>query len=125
MNLIEIFTILIVHWISDFCLQTDKMAKGKSNNMFDLLDHTVTYSVLWIIPIWLLFKYNDRTCITSHNVPIFIGITFIFHTITDFITSRINSRLWKEGKIHGFFISIGFDQLLHYSQLFITYQLLK
>jgi hypothetical protein len=51
-------------------------------------------------------------------------ITFIFHTITDYFTSRLNSKLWKKGDVHNFFVSIGFDQVLHYVQLFLTYKLL-
>lgn len=52
-------------------------------------------------------------------------ITFIAHTITDYFTSRLNSKLWSEGKVHNFFVSVGFDQVLHYVQLFTTYYLLK
>lgn len=33
MNLIEIFSIIIIHWFADFVLQTDKQAKGKSKNL--------------------------------------------------------------------------------------------
>ena len=81
-------------------------------------------------------------------IVIFAGITFICHTITDYFTSRLNSKLWakatywgsdemkrlypidcpenKHGKyVHNFFVSIGFDQVLHYIQLFLTYSLLK
>ena len=51
-------------------------------------------------------------------------ITFITHTITDYFTSRLNSRLWAKGDVHNFFVSVGFDQVLHYVQLFLTYQIL-
>jgi hypothetical protein len=56
---------------------------------------------------------------------LFVLITFIAHTITDYFTSRLNSKLWQQGKVHNFFISVGFDQVLHYIQLFTTYYLLK
>jgi len=55
---------------------------------------------------------------------LFFLITFVAHTITDYFTSRLNSKLWAEGKVHWFFVSIGFDQILHYIQLFSTYQIL-
>jgi len=29
-----------------------------------------------------------------------------------------------KGDVHNFFLSIGFDQVLHYVQLFVTYQIL-
>ena len=125
MNLIEIFTIIIIHWIADFVLQNDKQAKGKSKNWGDLLDHTSTYSVFWATPIIFIFGNGHSTAwYTLHSLA-FVGVTFIAHTITDYFTSRLNSKLWAKGDTHNFFVSIGFDQVLHYIQLFTTYYLLK
>jgi hypothetical protein len=55
----------------------------------------------------------------------FSTLTFIFHWSTDYVTSRLNSKLWAKGDVHNFFVSVGFDQVLHYAQLFLTYYLLK
>jgi len=120
MNLIEIFSILLIHWFADFVLQTDKQAKGKSKNWSDLLSHTFYYSLCWLIigiglSGWLGIK----------EVVLFSTITFIAHTITDYFTSRLNAKLWAKGDVHNFFVSVGFDQFLHYLQLFLTYNLLK
>jgi hypothetical protein len=115
-TLTEIFAILIIHWFADFVLQTDKQAKGKSKNWGDLLMHTGNYSVIWLLI--GSFIFNDI------NVVYFSIITFIAHTITDYFTSRLNSKLWAKGDVHNFFVSIGFDQVLHYIQLFTTYYLL-
>jgi hypothetical protein len=130
LNLIEIFSILIIHFIGDFVLQTDKQAKGKSKNWGDLLSHTLTYSGFWLFigTMWSIssniythFNYLfDWWIVWKFSI-----ITFIFHTITDYFTSRLNSKLWTKGDVHNFFVSIGFDQILHYVQLFLTYQLLK
>ena len=49
MNLIEIFSIIGIHWLADFVLQTDKQAKGKSKNWSDLLSHTWSYMMCWFI----------------------------------------------------------------------------
>ena len=117
MNLYEILGILFIHWFADFVLQTDKQAKGKSKNWSDLLAHTVTYSLVW----WLIGLFHFK----FELVMAFTATTFIFHTAQDYVTSRINSRLRVKGDVHNFFVSIGFDQWLHYAQLFITYQLLK
>ena len=135
MNLIEIFSILIIHWFADFVMQTDKQAKGKSKNWKDLLSHTGIYSFVWFLvglAIYLQnFKPYAEIPITKEFeklIPLgllFVLITFIAHTITDYFTSRLNSKLWSEGKVHYFFVSIGFDQILHYVQLFTTYYLLK
>ena len=108
-----IFGIIILHWIADFIMQTDKEAQNKSTSFKWLLSHTVRYSVIWMaagIPIFGV-KY----------AVLFGVITFITHTLTDFITSKITKYFWEKEKVHNFFIVIGFDQVLHYIQLFLTY----
>lgn len=119
MNLIEIFSIIIMHWIADFVFQTDKQAKGKSNNWSDLLSHTTTYSIIWIVPVLAICALSN-----SFIILWFIPITFVAHTITDYFTSRLNGKLWADGKVYYFFVAIGFDQILHYVQLFLTYYFL-
>lgn len=116
MNLIEIFSIILIHWFADFVLQTDKQAKGKSKNWEDLLAHTLTYSMCW----WSMMFF-----LPWFEAAAFVGATFIFHTATDYFTSRLNTKLWNKGDVHNFFVSVGFDQVLHYVQLFTTYWLLK
>jgi membrane-bound acyltransferase YfiQ involved in biofilm formation len=132
LSLIEIFSIIIIHWFADFVLQTRKQAQGKSKNWNDLLAHTFTYSLCWYL---ILFCF--AVCRNHFNGPskedlgwstwmlLFPFITFIAHTATDYFTSRLNSKLWVKGDVHNFFVSVGFDQVLHYIQLFLTYYLLK
>lgn len=95
-TLTEIFSIIIIHFIGDFVLQTDKQAKGKSKNWRDLLSHTSIYSLCWWIIglIYMSFKTQSFP-IKESLVPLFLFvlITFIAHTITDYFTSRLNSRL--------------------------------
>jgi len=127
MTLTTIFSIIIIHFLGDFVLQTDKQAKGKSKNWLDLLEHTGTYVSVFVLPICLLLgKTNPYGTCEWYvlNTLAFAIITFMFHTVTDYFTSRLNSKLWQEGKTHEFFVSIGFDQILHYVQLFTTYYLL-
>lgn len=114
-----IFIILLIHWIADFLCQTDWQAKNKSTSNNALTAHVISYCIPWMIFVsyFLVFKNNG-------SFILFIPITFICHWITDYITSRINTKLYKENKIHYFFVSIGFDQILHYIQLFLTYYIL-
>lgn len=116
-----IFLILITHWIADFVLQTDEDAKGKSTSMRHLLSHTITYSLFFGIVIsgFCLLGGFPLTLALA-----FTSITFVTHTVTDYITSRWNTKLYQGNNIHGFFVSVGYDQLLHYFQLFITFQYL-
>lgn len=112
-----ILVIIVMHWISDFVIQTDKQAKGKSNNWKDLLSHTFNYSAVWLALSILLILVE----VLPLPFILFAPITFVAHTITDYFTSRINSRLWAEGRVHDFFVAVGFDQVLHYTQLFATF----
>jgi hypothetical protein len=57
-------------------------------------------------------------------------LTFLCHFITDYITSRIVKKRFED-KYYGSpipnlgaFTVIGFDQVLHYAQLFLTYYFL-
>jgi len=127
LTLTEIFIILLIHWVADFVLQTDKQAKGKSKNWSDLINHTSNYSICWFLIVILFGVYNSgqTTFWYVTSTLCFVTTTFICHTITDYFTSRLNSKLWAKGDTHNFFVSVGFDQILHYVQLFTTYWLLK
>ena len=123
MSLIEIFSIIFIHFLADFCLQTDVQAKGKSKSWKPLLNHTVSYTICWIP-----FLYFAKWFLNIEGVNLlglFLPITLAAHTITDYFTSRLNKKLWEQGRTHDFFVSVGFDQVLHYVQLFLTYELLK
>lgn len=119
-NIWDVLILLGVHWIGDFVLQPDYLAKNKSHSWKALLEHTAIYSSVFSpIMCGLSSTYNNWMFLW------FIPITFVFHTFTDYYTSRVNAQLYKEGKNHSFFVSIGFDQLLHFAQILLTYQLLK
>jgi hypothetical protein len=117
-NLCIVFGVLFFHWIADFLLQSDWMALNKSKHWDALLSHTAVYSCFWIFP---LFWYSQVYPYAPAKLMLFVPITFVAHTITDYFTSRINSKLWNQKKTHWFFVSIGFDQILHYAQLLLTY----
>lgn len=110
-----IIAILFIHWIADFVLQTEWQAQNKSKEWLPLLAHTSVYSLCWI-PFILIVGNNDLL-----NNLLFVFITWVSHTITDYFTSRINAYLWRKQKVHDFFVSVGFDQFLHYTQLILTY----
>jgi len=102
-----IIMLIWMHFVADFVLQSDSMAKNKSTSNKWLGLHIFVYSIPFIYFGWLFAIVNG-----------------IAHFITDYITSRITSRLWKAGKVHYFFVVIGFDQAVHITTLFVTYGLL-
>ena len=134
MSLIEILSIIIIHWIADFIFQDEKWALGKSKNGLDLIKHTLTYSIIWCIigyVIAITLDTSDERALYMIKTILFFCITLFFHTITDYFTSRIVSKKFKNNQLgsaipnFGVFTIIGFDQVLHYIQLFLTYYLLK
>lgn len=112
------------HWFADFVLQTHEQAVNKSKSFSYLLDHTVTYSVSWWAPMTIIFWWHSNFIFGIWLGMLFMIITFLLHTLTDYFTSKLNARLWKEERTHDFFVAVGFDQVLHYIQLFVTYKIL-
>lgn len=132
--MIDITTILIiifVHWVADFIMQDERWALGKSKNWFDLLSHTVTYSLIWVFPMYWLFSFTKPPAYAILATLGFVYVTFVCHTLTDYVTSRIVRKKFAAKEYgspipnFGGFTVIGFDQVLHYIQLFTTYYLLK
>lgn len=114
------FAIIFIHWFADFVLQTDEQAKQKSSSNKMLTAHVGSYSYVWLVMSFIWFSTYQNP-----KVLLFAPITFVCHWITDYFTSRLNTKLWKAGKVHNFFVSVGFDQVLHYAQLFLTFWLLN
>ncbi len=116
--------ILVVHWLADFVLQTDEQAKNKSKSLVALFSHTIGYSILWIPALLVWAGAIGYELISMLPIFIFTFITFVAHTTTDYFTSRLNAKLWQQNRVHAFFVSVGFDQVLHYVQLLFTYHYL-
>lgn len=121
--------IIFTHYVSDFIMQDEKWALGKSKNWGDLITHTVTYSMVWY-PILFLLKGIGVIESVPGMISLFVIITFLAHTVTDYFTSRWVSKKFTKGYLgsaipnFGAFSSIGFDQVLHYLQLWFTFKLL-
>ena len=115
--------LMFFHWIADFILQTEHMAKRKSVSNYYLGYHVVIYTTASMILWLLLFTILGRYYSILGYILAYLTM-FILHFSTDYVTSRITSRLHKENKIHNFFVVIGLDQWLHYVQIYITYIIL-
>lgn len=125
-------SVLVVHFIADFLLQSDWMAVNKSKSNAALTAHVTVYAACFLV-----FGIH------------FAAVTFYLHWITDYFTSRWTSKLWffkyvcsycgepwdthdcgkvdgpfwtyVHSKRHWFFVVIGLDQLIHFFTLAVTY----
>lgn len=125
MNTLTILFIIVAHWYSDFVKQTDFQAINKSSSNVALTSHVfdyATYMSLFILIYQLILVGLSITLMWK--LMAFQAITFVAHFVTDYFTSRRNAKLWQAGKRHEFFVNVGLDQVLHYTQLFLTYNLL-
>ncbi len=95
--------LIFIHWFADFCLQTDKVAQGKSKSNLVLLQHVSIYSAPMLIFGWK-----------------FALVNLVLHFITDWFSSRATSYLWQKGDRHNFFVVIGLDQAIHMTCLVVT-----
>lgn len=107
-SLSNIIMLALLHFIADFVLQSDEVAKNKSKSNKVLLQHITIYSIPFMIFI----------------SPLYGLINGLIHGIVDYITSRWTSKLWAKGDTHNFFVVIGFDQLLHMTTLYVTFVLI-
>ena len=119
MSLLTLY-FLLTHFFSDFVLQTSHMALNKSTSNYYLGMHVTFYTVATIVLWWLFFLIVDIHA-TSLQYLLAGTAIFVMHFITDYITSRITSKYYKEKKNHEFFVTIGFDQWLHFAQIFIVF----
>lgn len=109
---------LIVHFLADFALQTPKQAINKSTSNKYLFYHVSTYSLSWLLA---MYAYTDIFTLSV----CFTLITFVTHFLTDYVTSRMAKVFFDAEDYHNGFVVVGFDQVLHYIQLILTYMLLS
>jgi hypothetical protein len=112
MTLLATYVVLLAaHFLADFVLQSDRQARGKSVAIPPLLEHVGAYTaVIGVAAIVLLGIAGVAFAIVNGAL----------HFATDFITSRWSARLDAAGRRHGFFIVVGFDQLVHQTTLAAT-----
>jgi Protein of unknown function (DUF3307) len=108
----QLVSLLAIHWFADFVLQTDWQARNKSKDNVALARHVGTYTLaLTMAAIGLL----------GFSTAILFGlINGILHFATDYVTSRITSRLYAKQAYHNFFVVVGLDQLIHQVTLAAT-----
>lgn len=120
----DVFFILIVHWVADFVLQDEEWAINKSSSLYCLLKHTLTYSLVFFAAALIANDFKLYLCF------LFFVCTFVLHTITDYFSSKVVAKKFKKKHYgssvpnFGAFTIIGLDQLAHYIQLLVCWNLI-
>lgn len=113
MDYIEL--IFLFHFIGDFVLQTRQMADNKSHSFYWLSIHILVYTIVLALLSWPLF-------ISIQAFTVWILINCFLHLGADFITSKISSFFYLKKNLKWFWITIGFDQLIHIEILYHTFK---
>jgi len=110
-----IMTVIAMHWVADFVLQTDWQAKNKSKDNRALIAHVSGYTIALLVYGLIFLPVEIAYPWALTNGVIHFGV--------DYVTSRINTYLWNKGRVHDFFVMVGLDQVIHYACLFgsLTY----
>lgn len=116
--LVSAFILLLGHWVADFVCQSDRVAQNKSKSNKVLAEHCVIYTIVvaaFTVPMVLVLTLCYHIFLLHPLVV--MSYLFITHFITDYFTSRLNDYLLCTEQRHWFFVSIGFDQLIHFGVL--------
>jgi hypothetical protein len=130
-SLFAVLVIISIHWLADFCLQTEDMALNKSKSNYWLTKHVMAY-IMGSVPTALMIWATSHSFISAF---VWLAINGGLHWVTDYYTSRWTSKLYAEKKFYNpnkylpinfpaFFSVIGLDQVIHYTCLFTTYVIL-
>lgn len=131
------FILIVIHYVADFMAQTEEMAVGKSKSIKLLLKHTGIYTFIFymVFALWCAYQNHFGT-ITVQDMGwspwffLFFPITFVCHTVIDYVSSKITARKFEKKEFYtgipnmGAFSIIGLDQVCHYATLFLTYHFL-
>ncbi len=105
--------LLVTHWVGDFLFQTTWMATSKSRRLDALTAHVLIYSLILSVAAALIFGPNTVAAA-------FIACNAVLHFVTDFFTSKVSASLHAKQNMRGFYVVLGFDQLLHHIALAAT-----
>ena len=111
--------IMFLHWVADFVAQSDWMARNKSKKMLPLFFHCAIYgSIMFLGMIITPMGFGIGM------LALWVVFNAVAHFLIDGITSRVNSWLWEKKDVHNFFVSIGFDQYVHFLLLALSARIL-
>jgi NhaP-type Na+/H+ or K+/H+ antiporter len=122
-QLIVLCYLLLVHYIADFIVQSQKSAENKSHSFRALWEHIFSYYAFSLVSICLPALLISPTNTLNIGLIYYVACVSVLHMITDFFTSKFNAKMYKSKKTKLFWVGIGGDQLLHQIQIIYFYGL--
>ena len=119
MIIVQFIELLAVHWFGDFVLQSRWMGVNKSKYNSVLAIHVAIYTTTLVLGTGIIFKISGSSLYPT-TFWTFIAINGVLHFCTDYVTSRITSKLYAAKEYYWFFVIIGLDQLIHQVTLAVT-----
>ena len=115
----------LVHWFADFIMQPQHNRENKWHDNGALTGHIGYYSILWWIT-WAIFLITWDAHNGTLMVPfsLFVLINIGSHWIIDYVTSRESHKYFAVKDYWNGFNVVGFDQMLHYLILTISFLVL-
>lgn len=125
-KLVEVLGILIIHWIGDSLLQSSKEFKEKAVDNEVLISHTLTYSFFMFFCYTVYLGAIDVMApdIISKVVGFFL-VTYLSCTGIEYVFTKLVDHYWYKEEYQTCSILLSLDQLLRYTQLFITFNYLQ
>jgi len=124
-SLSVVYMILVAHYVGDFIAQTNWMAQNKSSDNQALLVHVGVYSSVVTILMMIFLILSSNFILPLNAILSWAAINAIMHFATDYLTSRMSSRAYRNNDLRKFWIIIGADQVMHTITLLATWVLLN
>ena len=118
-----ILVLLFAHFFADFVVQPEKLADNKWYSNKALGIHVLLYTASLFLISWLFLVTVPDLFLWS-ALLIWSIVNGMFHFIVDYATSRDMKMYRDEKDYRMFFIMLGFDQMVHYAVLAVTYSIL-
>lgn len=125
--MLDLVILFVIHFISDFLLQSREIGEKKSKE--------IKYLCIHFYIIFVSFTLLNIFIFDFYNNILFALIYGFIHCLQDWYVWRLykwiikmktndieNYQYWKDSK---FYSTIGFDQLLHFIEIILIYNWIK
>ena len=114
-NLYLILSIIWLHFVADYIFQSSWMASNKSSDTSALLSHVACYTLTLGVGGFIL-SLGD---VNDFLLP-WVILNGVLHFTTDYIFSKISTKLLDHDDLRMVFVMDGLDKCVHYTCLFGT-----